>query len=111
MSSRRRHTMYLRDWSSYVCSSDLPAHAPHATARRRGRHWTQNVHRVTRWPSDDSLLPTVPLHTEHGIAPLPVTIETSPETTRSSCPLTNFFAGLIRRGGGSDAVGDAGLGV
>src|SRR5204862_3492888 len=25
-SSRRRHTRSLRDWSSDVCSSDLPAH-------------------------------------------------------------------------------------
>ena len=71
-----------------------PAHAPHATSRRRGRHWTQNVHRVTRWPSDDPLLPSIPLHAEHRVAPLPVTIKTSPETTRSSCSLTNFFAGL-----------------
>src|SRR6266496_1576461 len=27
-SSRRRHTRSLRDWSSDVCSSDLPRHAP-----------------------------------------------------------------------------------
>src|SRR4051794_9035468 len=73
-----------------------PAHEPHVTARRRGRHWTHYVHRVARWPSEDSLrLPTIPLHTEHGIAPLPVTIGTTPETTRSLCSLTNFFAGLI----------------
>src|SRR3712207_8233454 len=29
-SSRRRHTRYWRDWSSDVCSSDLPAGAPPA---------------------------------------------------------------------------------
>src|SRR5581483_936692 len=27
-SSRRRHTRYWRDWSSDVCSSDLPCHRP-----------------------------------------------------------------------------------
>src|SRR5690606_10765139 len=30
-SSRRRHTRFSRDWSSDVCSSDLP--------RRKGRGW------------------------------------------------------------------------
>src|SRR3712207_8297496 len=30
-SSRRRHTRYWRDWSSDVCSSDLP-HLPHLRA-------------------------------------------------------------------------------
>src|SRR5690625_7168195 len=30
-SSRRRHTRWPRDWSSDVCSSDLPAAAEHAT--------------------------------------------------------------------------------
>src|SRR5215203_6505294 len=29
-SSRRRHTRYWRDWSSDVCSSDLPTHAAEA---------------------------------------------------------------------------------
>src|SRR5690242_21241187 len=48
----------------------------------RSRHWTHNVHRVTRWPSDDSLLPTVPLHSQHGVAPLPVTIVTDRKSTR-----------------------------
>src|SRR5690606_40251244 len=27
-SSRRRHTRFSRDWSSDVCSSDLPLHRP-----------------------------------------------------------------------------------
>src|SRR5690606_39983766 len=35
-SSRRRHTRFSRDWSSDVCSSDLPA-APPRRAARRGR--------------------------------------------------------------------------
>src|SRR5204862_4579005 len=34
-SSRRRHTRSLRDWSSDVCSSDLPRRAP---ARKRDVH-------------------------------------------------------------------------
>src|SRR5207253_8628183 len=38
-SSRRRHTRWPRDWSSDVCSSDLPAqvaaHRPEAAAKPR----------------------------------------------------------------------------
>src|SRR5437763_3358955 len=34
-SSRRRHTRYIGDWSSDVCSSDL---APHSQRRRAARH-------------------------------------------------------------------------
>src|SRR3712207_8319269 len=34
-SSRRRHTRYWRDWSSDVCSSDLPA-----TCVRPRHYWT-----------------------------------------------------------------------
>src|SRR6266496_1947458 len=33
-SSRRRHTRSLRDWSSDVCSSDLPQHVPRAVQVR-----------------------------------------------------------------------------
>src|SRR5262245_62181583 len=36
-SSRRRHTRCLSDWSSDVCSSDLPAGDPHDGAPRRRR--------------------------------------------------------------------------
>src|SRR5690606_41031290 len=32
-SSRRRHTRFSRDWSSDVCSSDLPRPAPEALMR------------------------------------------------------------------------------
>src|SRR5438445_9575597 len=32
-SSRRRHTRYWRDWSSDVCSSDLPSAKKNATSR------------------------------------------------------------------------------
>src|SRR5438067_10529197 len=32
-SSRRRHTRSKRDWSSDVCSSDLPGHVPDLRAR------------------------------------------------------------------------------
>src|SRR3712207_9173616 len=35
-SSRRRHTRYWRDWSSDVCSSDLPRAAPARAARGQG---------------------------------------------------------------------------
>src|SRR5437868_13105037 len=35
-SSRRRHTRSKRDWSSDVCSSDLPHGEPHAPARLVG---------------------------------------------------------------------------
>src|SRR3712207_7516414 len=34
-SSRRRHTRYWRDWSSDVCSSDLPRSGPSAPPARR----------------------------------------------------------------------------
>src|SRR5690606_40667894 len=34
-SSRRRHTIFSRDWSSDVCSSDLP----HQLVSTRGRSW------------------------------------------------------------------------
>src|SRR5207302_2833291 len=33
-SSRRRHTRFSRDWSSDVCSSDLPAHDPHEASNQ-----------------------------------------------------------------------------
>src|SRR2546430_3774814 len=35
-SSRRRHTRFDCDWSSDVCSSDLPPDSPAAGGRRRG---------------------------------------------------------------------------
>src|SRR6266576_2460886 len=41
-SSRRRHTISLRDWSSDVCSSDLDARGP------SGRSLTPGVRRRTR---------------------------------------------------------------
>src|SRR5207245_11073744 len=37
-SSRRRHTRCYRDWSSDVCSSDLPFDVS-STVRRRMRQW------------------------------------------------------------------------
>src|SRR3712207_9425335 len=36
-SSRRRHTIYWRDWSSDVCSSDLPSLDSSASTRTRSR--------------------------------------------------------------------------
>src|SRR3954469_19872624 len=58
-------------------------------------HAPHNVHRVTRWPSDDSLLPTITLLTRHAIAPIPFTLVASPTTTRPLRFLINLFAGLI----------------
>src|SRR6266496_5645305 len=51
-SSRRRHTRSLRDWSSDVCSSDLPAHtvafaARHLMSRVRGTFSEVNGEIVT----------------------------------------------------------------
>src|SRR3712207_252079 len=55
-SSRRRHTRYWRDWSSAVCSSDLPPHTAVIAADELGPvmprtfdpppGWTPNGHRV-----------------------------------------------------------------
>src|SRR5205814_5581941 len=52
-SSRRRHTRCLSDWSSDVCSSDLP----HARRRRLLRseselvhHWTKRRGKVSSYP-------------------------------------------------------------
>src|SRR5437762_12735415 len=42
-SSRRRHTRYIGDWSSDVCSSDLTALAEEIACR-----WTVNVARAYR---------------------------------------------------------------
>src|SRR5690606_39838358 len=36
-SSRRRHTIFSRDWSSDVCSSDLPSLPPSPPSGRRRR--------------------------------------------------------------------------
>src|SRR5258707_11466995 len=41
-SSRRRHTRYWRDWSSDVCSSDLPAHRPGAQRRESLGAWAMS---------------------------------------------------------------------
>src|SRR5712675_2492617 len=41
-SSRRRHTICSRDWSSDVCSSDLPH-------RSADSFWTSNEQRHTEW--------------------------------------------------------------
>src|SRR3712207_7607754 len=38
-SSRRRHTRYWRDWSSDVCSSDLPSASGRVVVHCGGRGW------------------------------------------------------------------------
>src|SRR2546430_7662138 len=48
-SSRRRHTRFDCDWSSDVCSSDLPAAPPAARPRRED---------LPRAPSDHARYPT-----------------------------------------------------
>ena len=43
-SSRRRHTRYWRDWSSDVCSSDLPRERPGSKSRERRRRDLRRLH-------------------------------------------------------------------
>src|SRR5438105_9205443 len=47
-SSRRRHTRSTRDWSSDVCSSDLPADAGSVTDLQRTLEWMKD------YPSADA---------------------------------------------------------
>src|SRR5262250_2918500 len=64
-SSRRRHTRYIGDWSSDVCSSDLQMRLLeriHSTPRDR----TRKLKRLEKWLGDDhnlALLRTTLLHT------------------------------------------------
>src|SRR5436189_6253025 len=55
-SSRRRHTRYIGDWSSDVCSSDLWAEAPVAKAasRARTRGLANAERRIVGSPESDS---------------------------------------------------------
>src|SRR5690606_41101190 len=46
-SSRRRHTRFSRDWSSYVCSCDLEQHHGGA-ARRHGERVAHPLRRALR---------------------------------------------------------------
>src|SRR5437879_12655669 len=46
-SSRRRHTRYIGDWSSDVCSSDLSRRA--RSRRRRERARLERITRTRRW--------------------------------------------------------------
>src|SRR5690606_1645527 len=55
-SSRRRHTRFSRDWSSDVCSSDLPCSAgvwpgrfPYNFPMNRNRQW---VHQIRTWAQE-----------------------------------------------------------
>src|SRR5439155_12517817 len=51
-SSRRRHTRWPRDWSSDVCSSDLPTNP----AKDRGRleSWHRSARRSPGWLGGDT---------------------------------------------------------
>src|SRR5699024_12180495 len=49
-SSRRRHTRSKRDWSSDVCSSDLPAGGPCPAGVQRSNSCRQNAPRFTARP-------------------------------------------------------------
>src|SRR5215203_4851387 len=67
-SSRRRHTRYWRDWSSDVCSSDLPAYRgrcrrrdpPHARGPRR-RHTAAPGGRTEMTVAEDSEVLELPV--------------------------------------------------
>src|SRR5207249_9328490 len=49
-SSRRRHTRSKRDWSSDVCSSDLPAsHEPMDDQFTRNLFYTEAIHNQSFW--------------------------------------------------------------
>src|SRR6266496_6439961 len=78
-SSRRRHTRSLRDWSSDVCSSDLPRRRPRparalfrAGARRCLAQRRQLLDRaLQRRGGGDGLGPVPPSHThETAVSPL-----------------------------------------
>src|SRR5215210_3031200 len=55
-SSRRRHTRYIGDWSSDVCSSDLQPDG----AWILGRGWDQNKWGDTRFPTHEALTRATP---------------------------------------------------
>src|SRR5207302_496980 len=48
-SSRRRHTRFSRDWSSDVCSSDLPALATTTSNRHLTAHVTRDGWGMAAW--------------------------------------------------------------
>src|SRR5690606_41025521 len=70
-SSRRRHTRFSRDWSSDVCSSDLPLllvviivliqQRPRRRLRQPSRLWTRPSRQQIRQPKKRKLLPRKPL--------------------------------------------------
>src|SRR2546429_444847 len=63
-SSRRRHTICSRDWSSDVCSSDLPRGHDHPVAPPGGaRAWPRTV------PRDGGRADPAATHRDHRLAP------------------------------------------
>src|SRR6266702_2376791 len=72
-SSRRRHTRWPRDWSSDVCSSDLPLAGPHG--RRQSHH-------RRLWLGDD----TVPVMHDERIAARPSNVLGLPVTVACTHP-------------------------
>ena len=65
-SSRRRHTRYIGDWSSDVCSSDLAADT---TYSGKGQLWVKNDVPNTLWFTDDAGT-DVQLGTGGSVSPL-----------------------------------------
>src|SRR5699024_11382107 len=57
-SSRRRHTISKRDWSSDVCSSDLDPSGMKTTAKRDGSDWILNGAKmwITNSPVSDVMV-------------------------------------------------------
>src|ERR1017187_7576953 len=58
-SSRRRHTRYIGDWSSDVCSSDLPGQHPHRGNADQTHHGTGVLEALRQVRID-------PPHRDHG---------------------------------------------
>src|SRR3712207_8333116 len=77
-SSRRRHTRYWRDWSSDVCSSDLPRAAPPRRASGAGSPRTRSSPR-----SPSRTTPARPWCTTTGTTTTPATAGSSRCSRRS----------------------------
>src|SRR5216683_4733179 len=98
-SSRRRHTRSDRDWSSDVCSSDLPPGARLTAVRRATtqRGWTYAVLRPCRHRAPST-------QGRQAVRPCPVSREAKPQPVRR-CGDSRLIAlgGLHRRVGNGPA--------
>src|SRR5260221_9187209 len=121
-SSRRRHTISLCDWSSDVCSSDLPrpsagtgrSAASGDEARWRGRHFDRSLRMAEgfrdNFASDEQMERYHALHDEHAnIQAALVYMLDTPEGDRdvvqagarlvSALAMYWMISGLMREGG------------